>query len=127
MTNPTQKLVEETISGGHVNETHEPGCDDAFGTCFTCEMAHCKVCGGAEGSLPTECPGQPIHQDHQELIYHSTLDFRDGQWMRRPYASHETSDVGAEIIVDIIAEKLNRERNSQHPPEGETSGKGDAS
>lgn len=91
---------------------YECKCKRAY--CMFCEggLSYCTSCGGAEGSLPTECPGVPISEEHQQLIYKSTLDFRDGQWMQRPYESWETPDVGMDIIVDAVAQHLNQLRKA---------------
>lgn len=38
-------------------------------------LALCKVCGGAEGALPTNCPGRKLTWDELELIGDNKLDF----------------------------------------------------
>ena len=43
-------------------------------------LAHCKVCGGAEGSLPTDCPGERMTQLQEDAVYQGWLDFKDGVW-----------------------------------------------
>jgi hypothetical protein len=45
-------------------------------------LALCKICGGAEGSLPTECPGVQMSCGQMESVYSRTLDFRDGRWVQ---------------------------------------------
>jgi len=42
------------------------------------DLSHCKVCGGAEGSLPTLCPGRRLTPDELRDIYASQLDFDTG-------------------------------------------------
>lgn len=44
------------------------------GLCF------CTVCYGAEGTLPTECPGNRISSQLQDAIYYGEVDYKDGQW-----------------------------------------------
>jgi hypothetical protein len=39
------------------------------------------VCGGAEGALPTECPGELMSFERMQLVYAEQLDFRDGCWV----------------------------------------------
>lgn len=39
-------------------------------------LAHCKVCGGGEGSLPTVCPGRVMTADEADAVYAGTIDFR---------------------------------------------------
>ena len=103
---------------GHVRATCNPPCDEMKG-CNACNLYICRVCGGAEGTLPTECPGTKMLEEHAQLVYTSTLDFRGGQWMRRSYERWEKTDIGAEIVVDAVAKRLNQERNHaphQHAP-----------
>ena len=44
-------------------------------------LAHCKVCGGAEGSLPTDCPKVQITEEQDADIYSGKIDFKDGEWV----------------------------------------------
>lgn len=50
--------------------------------CFICDggLAFCKVCNGAEGSLPTECPGVEMTTEQQNKVYKGEIDFRQGRW-----------------------------------------------
>lgn len=45
------------------------------------QLKHCRVCGGAEGSLPTDCPGFRMHPKIEEAVYAQALDFRQGAWL----------------------------------------------
>jgi len=54
---------------------------DCGGTCPACTLAVCEVCGGGEGSLPTECPGVKMTGDQQDDVYAGKTDYRDGQWV----------------------------------------------
>ena len=47
--------------------------------CEFCCLAVCAVCGGAEGSLTTDCPGERINHDRQQEIYETTLDYVDAR------------------------------------------------
>jgi len=38
-------------------------------------LALCKVCGGAECGLPTNCPGRELTYEEMELICNKELDF----------------------------------------------------
>ena len=38
-------------------------------------LALCKVCGGAEASLPTKCPGVKLDGYYLDLIQQGVLDF----------------------------------------------------
>jgi hypothetical protein len=44
-------------------------------------LALCEVCGGLEGGLPTECPGEQMSMDTQDKVHAGELDFRNGQWV----------------------------------------------
>lgn len=51
-------------------------------SCNYCDggLASCDVCGGAEASLPTHCPGKPMSHQEQDEVAAGVLDFVDGQW-----------------------------------------------
>lgn len=51
-------------------------------------LALCRVCGGAEGTLPTCCPGRRLTPKEEEEIYRGELDF--GIFGGDP----ETSEIG---------------------------------
>jgi len=38
-------------------------------------LSLCKVCGGAEGAMPTNCPGRKITSDELDAIYAGNLNF----------------------------------------------------
>lgn len=50
--------------------------------CPYCEggLGLCTVCGGAEGSLTTDCCGHHLNEHIQDAIYKGGLDFKDGKW-----------------------------------------------
>lgn len=50
-----------------------PGC----GVCEHCCLAVCSVCGGAEGTLTTDCPGVKIGAAREEEVYETNLDYTD--------------------------------------------------
>ncbi len=71
---PPQKHVLIT----HINcrEEHNcPICDGGLGIC--------KYCGGAEGSLPTECPVTRMSQQQDHSVFTGILDFKKGEWVGR--------------------------------------------
>ncbi len=53
-------------------------------------LSHCKVCDGAEGALPTLCPGRRLTQHEQDEIYAGRLNFATGPmcgaqwWVQAP-------------------------------------------
>jgi len=82
--------------------------------CMFCEggLGWCTACDGFEGSLPTHCPGRKIGESDQQLIYKSTLDFRDGQWVNRSLESWEQSreyDPSQSVEIDRAVLRLNQE------------------
>ena len=44
--------------------------------------AHCTTCGGFEGSLPSECPGEPMGTLVRQRVYAGVMDFRGGRWIQ---------------------------------------------
>jgi len=48
-------------------------------TCEHCNLAVCSVCGGWEGSLTTDCPGEKIRPERLEEILETSLDFTDAR------------------------------------------------
>jgi hypothetical protein len=53
---------------GHVYEDREDG------------LAVCTCCGGAEGALPSSCPGYKIPGEAMEAIYSGVIDYNNGTW-----------------------------------------------
>ena len=69
------------MKGGHVQvKCTDPDCG---GTCFACCLAWCMTCGGAEGSLPTECPGVRMTGAQGDAVYDGELDFVGGRWVEK--------------------------------------------
>lgn len=52
--------------------------------CHICDggLAVCTVCKGAEGSLPTECPGLQMSAAQQEAVYQGHMDYQNGKWVK---------------------------------------------
>jgi hypothetical protein len=40
----------------------------------------CDVCGGAESSLTTDCPGQKVSYDESCAVVSKRIDFINGRW-----------------------------------------------
>lgn len=65
--------------GYHEHEYYHLGCQICDGGLFLC-----KVCGGLEGSLATDCPGEQITIEQQDAIYAGKLDFVEGRgWIKK--------------------------------------------
>ena len=65
----------------HVFVKHAPGqCD--YNSCPICDggLALCSLCGGGEGSLPTDCPGAMMTWEQSMAVYAGDLDYRAGEW-----------------------------------------------
>ena len=45
-------------------------------------LAACKTCGGAEGTLTTDCSGYKLSISVQENIYLHGLDYKNGSWSK---------------------------------------------
>lgn len=54
-------------------------------SCAICEggLALCVVCGGAEGSLPTECPRERMTNAQENSVYAGTHGFVGGRWITK--------------------------------------------
>ncbi len=60
------------------------GCDpDSYTSCPICDggLALCSVCGGAEGWMTTDCPGEHVPYEKGEAVGRREIDFVDGQWI----------------------------------------------
>ena len=66
------------MKSGHKQlECKDPDCG---GMCNACCLAICTVCGGAEGSLPTECPGVEMTTQESCMVLEGITDYYDGAW-----------------------------------------------
>lgn len=66
--------------------------------CYGCvycrgNLACCLTCGGAEASLPTECPGYKMSAEREREVLVEALDFVGGRWVpgRRPVVCEPVS------------------------------------
>lgn len=50
----------------------------------------CVKCRGAEGSLPTHCPGRHMTSDEEQAVMDGTLDYKGGQWTVQMVPEAET-------------------------------------
>lgn len=46
-------------------------------SCEHCSLAVCEICGGAEGTLTSDCPGIKVDADRQQEIFETPLDYTD--------------------------------------------------
>lgn len=49
---------------------------EVSGHCQFCDggLGACTVCNGAEGTLPSDCPGVKMSQEQQDQVYHGVSD-----------------------------------------------------
>ncbi len=59
----------------YIEDCGNSDCD----VCPLCTLSICKVCGGSEDSLTTECSGED-NSSKDEDVYGGKLDFRYGKW-----------------------------------------------
>jgi serpin B len=84
----------------HILEKHKK-CDSNY-----CNggLAVCTVCHCAEGTLPTECPGEHVLYEQERRIYLGEIDFVNGAWvegrMSRNCPPHQA----------VLQEELEREK-----------------
>jgi hypothetical protein len=85
-----------TKDGGHIFYTCAPlyACqDNGSPTCKFCEggLALCTICGGAEGTLPSECPGIEMSEYQEDAVWlYKTLDFKNGKWFNPKENANES-------------------------------------
>lgn len=58
----------------HLSDRSCPVCDGGLSICVTC--------GGAEASIPSNCPQRPMTPEEQDDVAAGTLDFFNGRWLR---------------------------------------------
>jgi hypothetical protein len=70
---------------GQFNHRYEKHINCQANNCPICDggLAVCTVCGGAEGSLPTDCPQQKMTWEQQEAVFQGELDYVDGFWVKK--------------------------------------------
>lgn len=69
------------MRGNHVQiECIDPDCGGHDGASQREVKCMCAVCGGAEASLPTECPGRRMTPDEDCRVSYGLLDYYDGRW-----------------------------------------------
>lgn len=106
LTSPFDAGLDDTVAlarGGHKWEKHE-GCEMTH--CPVCEggLSVCRVCGGGEGALTTDCAGVRLSGEQLEQVHEAALDYRGGQWwfVGSPLAG------GASDLLRDLAVKLEK-------------------
>lgn len=67
----------------HIRATHPSEQECGPYGCNLCNLFLCSVCGGAEGSLATECPGYRVPTVMNDLVYAGAIDFVAGRWVTK--------------------------------------------
>jgi hypothetical protein len=64
---------------GHIDDWEERNCVLCKG------LSWCVTCGGAEGSMPSDCPGTRLRFETLDTIQKGDLDFRFKEgWVNKP-------------------------------------------
>jgi len=63
--------------------------EDCNGACNYCNLFCCAVCGGAEASLPKECPGERMDVLTEAAVQCGGMDFYRGEWWYSGYSAEE--------------------------------------
>ena len=69
--------------------------------CQFCDggLFSCTVCGGFEGSLPTDCPGVRMTEQQEQNIYAGQLDYREGRgWVTPDGTGNSMGDVDVRVL-----------------------------
>lgn len=55
---------------------------ESHGSCPFCDggISLCVVCGGAEASMPSHCPGKMMTDLQAECVQAGVLDYRVNEW-----------------------------------------------
>jgi len=75
----------------HERAKHPFSHECADWSCNICNLFICSICGGAEGSLTTDCPCYPVPYVMDQLVYAGAIDFVVDQWI--------TKDPNVEITI----------------------------
>lgn len=80
-------------------------CEDE--RCFTCNggLALCTICGGAEATLPTHCPGNRMTTEQQEAVQNKQNDYVNGAWISAP-----SSPASKQTVVHVPIPEGNNSR-----------------
>jgi len=44
------------------------------------DLGTCRVCGGSEGELPTDCPGYTMNYAERQAVFKAGVDYINGTW-----------------------------------------------
>lgn len=86
------------------------------GACMFCDggLFACAVCGGLEGSVPTQCPGAQMSDNLIDNVYRGHTDYRNGHWVDAPSMN---CPAGAYQIGALYEQWLREHQQVPIPPE----------
>lgn len=81
--------------GGHNLHSEQDHAEESdVLNCIVCTgaLSMCKVCGGGEAALPTECPGNRMTAEQLDAVQAGTLDYKAGSWWRKEGLAPDRGD-----------------------------------
>lgn len=78
----------------HIYKSHKEDCDEKCRSnetgqdCILEVLAVCRVCGGGEGELTTDCCGYNLSYEKREQCYQGGLDYSDEKGWHQRGESH---------------------------------------
>lgn len=67
-------------------------------------LVYCTVCDGAEGELPTECPGVKMTREMRDAVMLKRVDYKDGKWILGRRSSL------APVRITFVSNEIDEER-----------------
>lgn len=83
-------------------------------SCEHCSLAVCAVCGGAEGTLTTDCPGTKVAYDRHQEVFETNLDYTEDRGWHQGEATARRSPRFTKQPADDKAPKP--ETTAKHLP-----------
>ena len=90
---PRHKQITTCRKGGPVSKAC--GCEH-------CSLSVCEVCGAAEGTLTTDCPGTKVDYERQQEVFETSFDYTDerGWHMAPPPARRSPRFESTEVLPE---------------------------
>lgn len=81
---------------------------ECTGGCNTCALFICRVCGGAEGDLPTDYPGERMSGAQRANVYDRRVDYtRADGWVARPVPAFVPANRPQRLFFrDVLMESM---------------------
>lgn len=95
-------------------------CNCGEPSCWVENLWVCAVCGGWEGCLTTECPGEFMTGSTGDMVYAGCLDYFDGKWQVGYHSTHSpvknTLNYHPIRLAETLAEHSVSEGTEQEQP-----------